>query len=243
MQRSRWLSTIRARLYSAFGFAAALTIAGSLIAIYEFTEIGKTTHEIVSRSLPATIVSLRLAEQASDLISSAPQLMVARDDHERSEVAKGIGQQAKNLAEGVARLRALGVANTAEIDATRNSLVQRLDALNQVVTNRIAISSEREMLTAAIQPAYEALHKVLAPEISAANSDFANTSKDTIFDGALDQKLDLLRRLSEIDLELNLLAELLTEAALVNDLNRLNILRALIRTAKQNIEIQSRCDW
>jgi len=235
-RRSRWLSTIRARLYSAFGFAAALTIVGSLIAIYEFTEIGKTTHEIVSRSLPATIVSLRLAEQASDLISSAPQLMVAKDDHKRSEVAKGIGQRAKNLAEGVAHLRTLGVANTAEIDATRSSLVQRLDAINQVVTNRIAISSEREMLTAAIQPAYEALHKALVPAIAAANIDFTSTSKDTIFAGALDQKLDLLRRLSEIDSEANLLAELLTEAALVNDSVRLNVLRDLIRTAKQNIE-------
>ena len=235
-KRLRWLSTIRARLYSAFGFAAALTIVGSLIAIYEFTEIGKTTNEIVSRSLPATIVSLRLAEQASDLISSAPRLMVAKDDAARSEIAKGIGQQAKNLEEGVARLRTLGVANTADIDATRTALVQRLDALNQVVTNRITISSERETLTAAIQPAYEALHKALVPAIAAANSDLANTSKDAGLDGALNQKLDLLRRLSEIDSESNLLAELLTEAALVNDSNRLNMLRDLIKTAKQKIE-------
>ncbi len=213
VKRSRWLSTIRARLYSAFGFAAALTIAGSLIAIYEFTAIGNTTNEIVSRSLPATIVSLRLAEQASDLISSAPRLMVAKDDKERSEIAKGIEQQAKNLAEGVARLRALGVANTGDIDATRNALVQRLVALNQVVTNRIAISSERQTLTAAIQPAYEALHKALVPAIAAANSDLATSRKDAGLDGALNQKLDLLRRLSEIDSESNLLAELLTEAA------------------------------
>ena len=235
-KRSRWLSTIRARLYSAFGFAAALTIAGSLIAIYEFTEIGKTTSEIVFRSLPATIVSLRLAEQASDLISAAPRLMVAKNENERSEVAKGIGQQAKNLAEGVTRLRALDVANTADIDVTRNALVKRLDTLNQVVTNRIAISSERETLTAAIQPAYEAMHKALVPAIAAASSDLANTSKETGLDGALNQKIDLLRRLSETDSDSNLLAEFLTEAALVNDSNRLEALRDLIRAAKRKIE-------
>ena len=236
IKQSRWLSTIRARLYSAFGFAAALTIAGSLIAIYEFTEIGKTTSEIVSRSLPATIVSLRLAEQASDLISAAPRLMVAKNEYERSEVAKGIGQQAKSLAEGVARLRALGVANTADIDVTRNALVKRLDTLNQVVTNRIAISSERETLTAAIQPAYRALHKALVPTIAAANSDLANTSKETGLEGALNQKIDLLRRLSEIDSDSNLLAEFLTEAALVNDSSRLEALRDLIRVVKGKIE-------
>ena len=49
-----WLSTIRSRLYLAFGFAAALTIIGSSIAFYEFTVIGLTTKEIVSRSLPTT---------------------------------------------------------------------------------------------------------------------------------------------------------------------------------------------
>ena len=43
--RSRWLSTIRVRLFSAFGFAAALTIVSSTIAFYEFTVIGATTHE------------------------------------------------------------------------------------------------------------------------------------------------------------------------------------------------------
>ncbi|MGA8997537.1 MAG: hypothetical protein WB463_06625, partial [Pseudolabrys sp.] len=63
-----WLSTIRGRLYLAFGFAAALTIIGSAIAFYEFTVIGLTTKEIVSRSLPTTAVSLRLAEQASSLV-------------------------------------------------------------------------------------------------------------------------------------------------------------------------------
>src|ERR1044072_7056823 len=80
------LSTIRTRLYLAFGFAAALTIIGSSIAFYEFTVIGLTTNEIVSRSLPTTAVSLRLAEQASSLVSSGPRLMAASTDAIRAEV-------------------------------------------------------------------------------------------------------------------------------------------------------------
>src|SRR5262245_52051473 len=84
-QKSGWLSTIRGRLYLAFGFAASLTIIGSLIAFYEFTVIGLTTNEIASRSLPTTTVSLRLAEQASSLVSSGPRLMAAGADGERRE--------------------------------------------------------------------------------------------------------------------------------------------------------------
>src|SRR5450759_3149121 len=65
-------STIRARLYCAFGFAAVLTIVGSVTAVYEFTTIGTTTNNILSYSFPATVVSLRLAEEASSLVSSTP---------------------------------------------------------------------------------------------------------------------------------------------------------------------------
>ncbi len=234
--RLRWLLTIRARLYSAFGFAAALTIVGSFIAIYEFIAIGKTTTEIASRSLPATIVSLRLAEEASDLIFSAPRLMTAKDDKDRLETANRIDQQAKILAEGVARLRTLGVGNTSDIDATRNALVQRLDALNQVVTNRITISIERQTLASAIQPAYAALHDGLVPAIVDANFDLMNTSKQAGMDAALNRRLESLRRLSETDSESNLLAELLTEASLVNDSSRLESLRDLIKAAKLKIE-------
>ncbi len=88
--RLRWLSTIHARLYSAFGFAAALTLVGSFIAFYEFIVIGATTNEIVSRSLPATVVSLRLVEEANSLVSAAPRLMAAKDDKGRLETANRI---------------------------------------------------------------------------------------------------------------------------------------------------------
>ena len=94
-KNSGWLSTIRGRLYLAFGFAAALTIIGSSIAFYEFTVIGLTTNEIVSRSLPTTAVSLRLAEQAGSLVSSGPRLMSAANDKTRNDIMANINQQEK----------------------------------------------------------------------------------------------------------------------------------------------------
>src|SRR5215510_943030 len=116
---SGWLSTIRARLYLAFGFAAALTIIGSSVAFYEFTIIGSTTNEIVSRSLPATAVSLRLAEQASSLVSSGPRLMTAGTDKIRAETLDNINKQEQSLEAGIAQLKALGIANADEIEVSR----------------------------------------------------------------------------------------------------------------------------
>ena len=234
--RLRWLSTIRARLYSAFGVAAALTIVCSFIAFYEFVVIGATTKKIAVRSLPATAVSLRLVEEANSLISAAPRLMAAKDDKGRLETANRIERQAKNLVEGIERLKTLGVENTDDIDAMRNELVQRLIALNEVVKDRISISDERATLASAIQPAYVALHNALTSAIADANSGLMSTSEEPGIDTAFRRKLKSLRWLMEMESETNLLAGFLAEAALVYDSARLQALRDLINAAKVKIE-------
>ncbi len=235
-KRLGWFSTIRARLYCAFGFSAVLTLVGSFTALYEFTTIGATTNDILSHSFPATVVSLRLAEEASSLVSSSPRLMTATDDKTRLEIINGINRQEKNLEDGTARLRALGIAKADDIDATRTALVQRLAALNQAVTDRIVISNERYYLAMSIRTAHEALLDGLAPAIDDANFDLMTKSKQAGMDSTLSSTLESLRRLLETQSETNLLAGLLTEASLVNDSSRLEPLRDLIGAAKRKIE-------
>lgn len=231
-----WLSTIRVRLYLAFGFAAALTIVASLIAFYEFTVIGATTNEIVSSSLPATVASLRLAEKASSLVSSAPRLMAAADNKTHAEIINGINRQAKDLDEGLERLRVLVIAKPNDIDATRNALGERFGALDQAVTDRITVSNKRRVLASSIRAAHEALLDGLAPAIDDVNFDLMTKSKAAGMDSAPNSTIESLRRLLETQSESNLLAGLLTEASLVDDPNRLVPLRDLIGAAKRKIE-------
>ncbi len=234
MQNAGWLSTIRGRLYLAFGFAAGLTIIGSLIAFYEFTVIGMTTKEIVSGSLPTTAVSLRLAEQASSLISSGPRLMAAATPNARGEIMSDISQQEKDLENGIARLKALRIVNADDIDVSRKVLTERLETLNQTVANRINISKERSYLGSSVRAAHEALLIGLAPAIDDANFELMMNAKQEGF-AALDTRLELLRRLLETESESNLLAGLLTEASLATDPSRLEPLRDLINAAQRKI--------
>jgi methyl-accepting chemotaxis protein len=229
-------STIRARLYCAFGFAAVLTIVGSVTAVYEFTTIGTTTNNILSYSFPATVVSLRLAEEASSLVSSTPGLMTAADDKTRIEITDRINQKAKDLEEGIARLKALGIAKANDIDVTREALIQRLATLSQVVKDRIVISNERYYLSSSIRTAHEALIDALAPAIDDANFDLMTKSKPAGIESALNSEIEYLRRLFETQSESNLLAGLLTEASLVNDSSRLEPLRDLMGSAMRKIE-------
>jgi len=229
-----WLSTIRGRLYLAFGFAAALTIIGSSIAFYEFTVIGLTTKEIVSRSLPTTAVSLRLAEQASSLVSSGPRLMAAGTDKVRNEIMENIGRQEKNLENGIARLTTFGIAKAGDIEVSSKALAERLHTLDSTVSNRIIMSNERAYLASSVRAAHEALLIGLAPAIDDANFDLMMNAKQEGA-AAVETRLENLRRLLETESESNLLAGLLTEASLANDPSRLEPLRDLIASAQRKI--------
>src|SRR6185312_14298687 len=103
-----WLATLRARLYIAFGFAAAMTVIGSLIALYTFDDVNATTTEIVTRSTPAMVRSLRLADQTSSLLATAPKLMAVANETERAVVEKELIEKERNLAALVERIGGSG---------------------------------------------------------------------------------------------------------------------------------------
>ena len=233
---SFWLTTIRARLYIAFGFAATMTVIGSLIALYIIINIDRTMNEIVSRSIPATVESLRLAEGTGGLVASAPQLMTAGDELHRNKVASQIAEQARDLAAGISRLRSLDASRSSELHAAQTEMVKRLDALNQAVTDRIAISEKRQTLALSIRKAHEEILEGLAPAIDDANFDLTTKSQTTGNKATLNDLIESLRLLLEIQAESNLLAGLLTEASMVTESARLKPLRDLIDAARRKIE-------
>jgi methyl-accepting chemotaxis protein WspA len=230
-----WLATIRARLYLAFGFAAALTVLGLLIALYEFTSIGGTTKEIVSSSMPATVQSLRLSEETSRLIASVPRLMTVADESRRSAVAAEIAEQAGGLATHSALLRVLDGSRTTEIDTAQGAMIERLGALNRLVTARIAISGQRQAMTLSVPKVHEALLEAITPIIDDANFDLMTASK-AAGNKAPGELLESLRRALEMQAEVNLIAGLLTEASMIGELARLQPLRELIDAAQRKIE-------
>jgi methyl-accepting chemotaxis protein len=236
IKQSGWFSSIRIRLYLAFGFAAALTIIGSVIAYLEFVAIGSTTNRIVTRSLPGTVVSLRIAEEASSLVSSVPSLMAAADEKSRAEIAGHIDQQAKTLAQHLDRLKNLNSDHARALVEARDALLARLSALNQAVSDRIKISDKRNKLASSIRTAHEAMLLGLVPAIDDTNFDLMMMDKQAGMDTAVTTRLESLRRLLETQSETNHLAGLLTEASLVSEASRLEPLRDLVGSAKRKIE-------
>jgi methyl-accepting chemotaxis protein len=230
------LNTIRSRLYLAFGLAAGMTVVGSLFALYASANISATMTEIVSRSMPATVESLRLAEEASTLVASAPRLMTASDDNRRDEIARDIAAQSQTLSDRIARLRQLDAGQTDEIEVARAAMVERLDALNQAVTERLKISAQRRALALSVRKVHEDILDAITPAIDDANFDLMTRNQALGGSAAVNQSIEALRRLLEIQSGTNLLSGLLIESSLVTDVANLAPMRDPIASAQRSIE-------
>ncbi len=230
------LRTIRARLYLAFGLAAGMTVVGSLFALYASANISATMTQIVARSMPATVELLRLSEEASTLVASAPRLMAVEDEDHRNEIARDIAAQSRMLSARIERLRTLDASESDEIEVARAALNKQLDALKQAVTERIKISTQRRALALSVHKIHENLLEAVTPAIDDANFDLMTRSQASEDKATLNQSIDSLRHLLEIEAEANLLAGLLIESSMAADSADLPPLRDLIAAAKRNIE-------
>jgi signal transduction histidine kinase/DNA-binding response OmpR family regulator len=230
------MSTIRARLYVALGFMAGITVVCSLIALYAFTNIGGTTTKIVSQSMPETVHSIRLAEGTSGLVASAPRLMAAEDESQRSEIAEQIARQTRDFLARIDQLRVLDAKVGREIHAAQIAMIDRISALNQAVTERITTSGQRQAMAASIRKAHEELLVGLTPAIDDANFELMTKSQGAENKAASNQAIESLRHLLEVQAEANLLAGLLIESSMVTESVRLQPLRENIDAARRRIE-------
>lgn len=230
------MGTIRGRLYLGFGAAAAMTVIGSLISLYAFTEIGATTTELVSRSLPATETSLRLAEETQKLLASVPELLNAKDESQRLKIAEQITFQERNIATRIERLHALDARTSEEIKSIQTVMVGRLNVLDRAVSERIITSGQLSTLRLSMIKLREKFFEELIPATDDANFDLMTKNQVTENRATLNESIEMLRLLLEVQAEANLLGGLLTEASLVTDGARLQPLRELIDAGRRKIQ-------
>lgn len=231
------LTSIRARLYVAFGFVAALTVACSLIALYAFTTIGDTTTNIVSRNMPATVQSLRLAEEASRLLALVPQLMMVEEEKTQKALAQEITQHLGGLTGRLENLRALDGAASAEVKTILAAMVEKIDKLKKLVEDRVGLIARRQELAASIRQARDQFIGAIGPAITFGNAKLAE-DETTSSKEAHAAALQIVTQLLEMKSEANLLAGLLSEGSIATDMQRIQGLIVLTEMSKMRIEKQ-----
>jgi methyl-accepting chemotaxis protein len=224
--------TIRARLILAFSLAAGMTVVGSLFALFAFRDLGATMTEIVTRSVPATIESVRLSEAANSLVNSAPRLMAVEDDRHRAQIIDDFTAQQQSLQTMIVQLRALDASQSDELEVARAAMAEDLDALDKAVADRIKLSDRRRALVGSVRRYHEDIIEAITPAIDDANFNVMMQMRPVL----PAQQIETLRRLLEIQADTNLLAGLLIEASMAGDVPSLPPMRDLLAAAMRNIE-------
>jgi serine phosphatase RsbU (regulator of sigma subunit) len=146
--RALGLST---KLYLGIAGAVAFTLAASVVAWISFVELGQHQRHITGEHIPAITDSLRLARQSALIAATAPALVSAADEAERSRIIDALGAQRRLLDALIEKLdrdisRDVGahadIMRVRDIQDAIRRLAGTLDQLDQSVRHQLALKAE-----------------------------------------------------------------------------------------------------
>jgi signal transduction histidine kinase len=190
---------LRARLWSAFGGIAALTVAASVLAYFSYTDVEKLAARVVSDSLPKANLTARLARVSAELVASAPTMSVAQTQEELSRTADRLTKQADaimDLSEALAA-RAAESSTQSAIATAGSRIAVNLDDLVAAHRARLALQAQQQVdLERFVKKHREGVSK-LQPELPTARIKFILDAQSILDRGDVILRDKLRDRLSE----------------------------------------------
>ncbi len=164
--RRSWYRSIAGKLISAFILVATLTVAATLVALYQFGNIDAVMTRLTESSLPRVKHSLAVESNAKAIAASGAQLAAATSETQRFTRMSESTEQISKLWTNLSELRSI-VGDTyaiTQLQALIASIDERLGQLDRAVQERIALVAVRDKAINAISPTIEPLAAALAPQ-------------------------------------------------------------------------------
>ena len=141
---------IATQLYASIGAAVAITMVASLVAWFSFDQVGDAQGQVNEQSVPEMSAAFGVAQRAGRLVAAAPRLVAAASPAELAVTTASVDNQRRMFEDQLAalvgeeerheRIREIGAALTANIDAIENSMAERFElaALVEAVRTELA---------------------------------------------------------------------------------------------------------
>jgi len=218
---SRLLFSIKGKLFLAFCTMTLMTIVAAGVAWHVFDNVQEGVSRITRESVPAMAASLQLAQEASELTSSAPALMASSNQEERIWAQAKLEQRASGLSARTQALRKTGLeqARVENIQQLEKKITGRLRELAATVEKILRIKVEREALVAGVAKTQSRFLEVLEPLVDDSMFNLVISGEDMsvrstrAINDLVEGGVRNLQRLLVINAEINLAAGLLAEAA------------------------------
>ncbi len=225
----RRFTGIRARLFSAFGAVASLTVAASAIALLSFSNVGTVFHQVTDRSVPAMTEALRLSTISAVLSAEAPALVAAKDDAQRAERNAVLQEKKTELNTSLEALRSrLGSSDQlTAIEGLTEEAIANLELLDKAVGEMLRTRASREAKVEEIASVHDEVLAITVPLVDDLNFDLVIQADDASLIGGdavtelFDGGVTALRAVLQIESQSNLLDGILRDAANTNEASRL----------------------
>ncbi|MEY9585491.1 hypothetical protein ABIA15_004312 [Sinorhizobium fredii] len=163
---------IRGRLLFAFLSISAFAVLATIGALYAFLQLSQVLERVTARRAPSALLSLELSRHAERVAATAPSVLASTSRTRHGEVSAAIGIEMTRLEELLAALKGttLSSAVVSEIEEAAVGLRRNLNALDGLVTARLAAVARKEELLRRLSATTNASQRLVAPGILVMNS-------------------------------------------------------------------------
>jgi phosphoglycerate-specific signal transduction histidine kinase len=171
-------SSVKTRLLLALGGISGTTVVAAGVACVLFGQFGASLNQVTGHSVPAMTASLELAAQTQSLAASAPALLAARNDEERTPRLEVLQQALSAGSERIERIKRSGgdAAAVDALNAAMAKLTTNVTDLNGAVVHRIAIRDAITKKIADLDKAHQGLIQLTTPALEHAKTDISMAS-------------------------------------------------------------------
>ncbi len=145
---TRFRIGVRFRLMLGLVLVTAVALAGGGFGILGFNQLYRGFQVFTATQLPSLINAVALARQSESVVASAPGLVISNDQYSRTTAADRIADQVLYLDELLANLKKGDADSTviATLEATKQSLLDNLHRIDDLVGHRIELDARSEKI-------------------------------------------------------------------------------------------------
>jgi methyl-accepting chemotaxis protein len=215
---------VNAKLQTAFGLVAVLTVIAAAVAIMSFSATERGVGRVAGHEVPVMTDALRLSAMSGEISAAAARFVSARTADEQKQISEDIRLRSARLAAIMDRLRKANEAGAAfaRVEAISARLDANLKALEAAISERTQLRSRIEGRLDAVHKVHAQISDKLTPivddsyfDVVTSAEDVGKTSDKTV-KALVNDGLQLMQAIIEIGAETNLVTGLLTAGALTS---------------------------
>src|SRR5262249_49534640 len=215
---------IRAKLQTAFGIVAVMTVIAAAVAIVSFSATERGFRGGASHQVPMMTDAMRLSLVSGEISAAAARFVSAKSAAEQKSISVQIGEKRGILKLIRERVRHTDASNPAfaKVEALSQRLDVNLQALEKAISERSGLRDKLEARLDAVHKTHSRISEKLTPIVDDSYFEVVVTAEDVgksgdkIVKSLVNDGLQLMQAIVDIGAETTLVPGLLPASALTN---------------------------